>query len=289
MKVSGITFVRNAVKFDYPVVEAIQSILPLCDELIVILGNSEDETEALILAIDNPKIKIIPSIWNDDLREGGKVLAVETNKALDAVSPDADWVFYLQADEVLPEQYLDVVKKAMLENLAKPKVEGLLFKYQHFWGSYNYVADARKWYQYEIRVVRNNPQIRSYKDAQGFRKRDDTKLAVKLIPAYIYHYGWVRPPEKQVKKRLSSNRFWHNDDWIKENLQQEGAYDYSQIDSVRPFIGKHPRVMEQRINSITWEFVPNPPRLSFKERLSRFIEKLTGHRIGAYKNYRLLK
>lgn len=289
MKVSGITFVRNAVKFDYPIIEAIRSILPICDEVIVLVGNSDDETEALIQSIEDPKIKIIPSVWDDSLREGGKVLAVETNKALDAVSPDSDWVFYLQGDEVLHEQYLDVVKTAMIEQFQNPKVEGLLFKYLHFWGSYDYVADSRKWYQYEIRVVRNNPEIRSYKDAQGFRKKNDSKLAVKLIPAYIFHYGWVRPPDKQVKKRLSSNRFWHNDDWIAENLQKEGEYDYSQIDSVRPFEGTHPAVMQDRIKNIDWTFVPNPPRLSLKEKLSRWIEKITGYRIGAYKNYRLLK
>lgn len=34
MKVSGFTFVRNAVKYDYPIVESIQSILPLVDEEI---------------------------------------------------------------------------------------------------------------------------------------------------------------------------------------------------------------------------------------------------------------
>jgi hypothetical protein len=289
VKVSGITFVRNAVKFDYPIVEAIQSILPICDEVIVLLGDSEDNTEALIRSIKDPKIKIILSVWDDSLREGGKVLAVETNKALDAVSPNSDWVFYLQGDEVLHEQYLEVVKNEMAAELQNTKVEGLLFKYLHFWGSYDYVADSRKWYQYEIRVIRNNPKIRSYKDAQGFRKVDDTKLAVKLTPAYIYHYGWVRPPEKQIKKRLSSNRFWHNDDWIKENLQLEGEYDYSQIDSVQRFKGSHPKVMEERVNTINWEFNPKPPRLSQKERLSRFIERLTGYRIGAYKNYRLLK
>ena len=48
MKVSGFTFVRNAVKYDYPVVESIASILPLCDEVVVAVGQSEDGTRALI-------------------------------------------------------------------------------------------------------------------------------------------------------------------------------------------------------------------------------------------------
>ena len=59
MKVIGFTFIRNAIKYDYPVEAAIRSILPLCDEMIVNVGNSEDATENLILEIDPAKIKIL--------------------------------------------------------------------------------------------------------------------------------------------------------------------------------------------------------------------------------------
>ena len=59
MKVSGFTFIRNAIKFDYPIVEAITSILPVCDEFVVAIGNSDDETESLIQSIGSSKIRII--------------------------------------------------------------------------------------------------------------------------------------------------------------------------------------------------------------------------------------
>ena len=81
MKVSGFTFIRNAIKYDYPIVEAIKSILPICDEFIIAIGNSEDETLQLIKNINSPKIKIIETVWDDSLRHGGQVLAIETNKA----------------------------------------------------------------------------------------------------------------------------------------------------------------------------------------------------------------
>jgi hypothetical protein len=113
MKVSGFTFVKNAVQFSYPIVEAITSILPVCDEFIVSVGDCEDGTLELIQSIDSPKIKIIRSVWDNSLREGGKVLAVETNKALDAVSPDSDWAFYIQGDEVVHEKYLETIKQEM--------------------------------------------------------------------------------------------------------------------------------------------------------------------------------
>ena len=109
MKISGFTFVKNAVKYDYPVVESIKSILPLVDEMIVNLGDSEDETNALIESIGSEKIKIVHSVWDKNLREGGRVLAVETDKAMDAVSPDADWLIYIQADEVIHEKYHAII------------------------------------------------------------------------------------------------------------------------------------------------------------------------------------
>ncbi|MEA5258458.1 glycosyltransferase family 2 protein [Arcicella aquatica] len=290
MKISGFTFVRNAIKFDYPIVEAITSILPICDEVVVAVGNSEDATLALIQSIDSPKIKIIETVWDDSLRKGGQVLAVETDKALAAVSPDADWCFYIQGDEVVHEKYLPVIKKAMQDNLHKTEVEGLLFNYTHFYGSYRYVGNAHRWYRREIRVIRNTGKVHSYKDAQGFRTVDNQKLKVKLIDAYIYHYGWVKPPEIQREKMKSSINFWgegHDVDKIKEVLE---AFDYSEIDSLTLFDGTHPAVMQARIDSVNWmfDYDIHEKKLSLKNQLKMTIEKLTGYRIGEYRNYKMV-
>jgi glycosyltransferase involved in cell wall biosynthesis len=290
MFVSGFTFVRNAIKFDYPVVEAILSILPICDEVIVAVGNSDDDTLGLIQSINSPKIKIIETIWDDTLRKGGQVLAVETDKALAAVSPDADWCFYIQGDEVVHEQYLPIIKQAMADNLNQKKVEGLLFKYTHFYGSYQYVADSFKWYRREIRVIRNTGKIRSYKDAQGFRTVDNQKLNVKLIDAYVYHYGWVKPPEIQREKMKSSINFWGEGHNISEIHKELEAFDYSEIDSLSLFKDTHPKVMQSRIERVNWlfNFDIKVKKLSFKNRVKMAIEKLTGWRIGEYRNYRIV-
>src|ERR1700712_1847062 len=208
MKVAGFTFIRNAVKNDYPIVEAITSILPICDEFVVALGNSDDETEQLILGINSPKIKIIRTVWDENNRDGGAVFAVETDKAFHGISPDADWAFYIQGDECVHEKYLPLIKKEMADNLADPKVEGLLFKYLHFYGSYDFYGHSRRWYRREIRIIRNNKAVHSYRDAQGFRW-DNRKIQVKLIDAYIYHYGWVKPPNGIVRKMHNFNQFYH--------------------------------------------------------------------------------
>jgi len=286
MKVSGFTFIRNAIKYDYPIVEAIQSILPLCDEVVVAVGNSEDDTLALIQNID-PKIRVIETVWDDNLREGGRTLALETDKAYAAVSEDSDWAFYIQGDEVLHEQYLPAIREAMLTYKDDQKVDGLLFNYKHFYGSYDYIGTSISWYPDEIRIVRKRKDIFSYRDAQGFRKGDDEKLNVKRIPAWMYHYGWVKPPEKMQLKQESFHKMWHDDAWMQENVKTVKEFDYTEnIDALARFEESHPKVMQNRIATKNWKFEYDISfnRTKTKDKFKRFMRKYLGVDIR-YKNF----
>ncbi|MFY9309518.1 MAG: glycosyltransferase family 2 protein [Bacteroidia bacterium] len=289
MKVSGFTIVRNAIKYDYPIVEAIQSILPVCDEVVVAVGNSDDGTLELIKNIQSDKIKIVETVWDDSLRVGGAVLADETNKAFTAISDDSDWAFYIQGDEIIHEQFLPAIRETMLKYKNAPEVEGLLFNYTHFYGSYDYIGDSRQWYRKEIRIIKNDKFISSYKDAQGFRK-NGRKLNVKPVDASIFHYGWVKPPAAQQAKQQSFHKLWHDDTWMKEHIPEVEEFDYSAIDSLAHFKGQHPQVMKERINRMNWcfSFDPTKRRLSFKQRFLGWIESSTGWRIGEYKNYKIV-
>lgn len=290
MKVSGFTFVRNAEKFDYPIVESITSILPVVDELIVCLGNSEDNTEGLIQSIQSHKIRIVHSVWDDSLRKGGEVLAVETNKAFDSISADTDWAFYLQADEVVHEKYHPVILEGLRKYLHNDEVEGLLFDYKHFYGSYDYVGNSRRWYNHEIRIIRNNHEIRSYRDAQGFRI-NGRKLNVAPINASIFHYGWVKSPYHQQEKQKSFHKLWHDDKKVDEMVSDSALFDYSTIDSLEKFKETHPMVMQNRISNQSWEFQYDikQKKLSFKNKVLYWIEKVTGKRLFVYKNYQIIK
>lgn len=294
MKISGFTFVRNAVKYDYPIVESIQSLLPLVDEYIVCAGNSEDDTLRLLENINSPKIKIIHSVWDDNLREGGKVLAVETDKAKAAAAKDSDWLFYLQGDECIHEKDYDTLRKTMQQYKDDPEVEGLLFPYHHFYGSYNYIGDSRRWYSYEIRVIRNHPDIHSWKDAQGFRKNAE-KLHVKPVDAHIYHYGWVKNPLLQKAKQMDFGKLWMSDD---EEVKKHQAYLQAhkngflykeEVDSLQLFKEEHPQVMKKRIDAADWDFefdVNKKQFRDFKSRLLYAVEKTTGIRPFEYRNYK---
>lgn len=287
MNVSGFSFVRNGVKFDYPFLESIQSILPLCHEFVIAVGKSDDDTLDRIRALRSPKLKIIETVWDESLRTGGSVLAQQTNIALDHVT--GDWAFYLQADEVVHERDLPKIEQALRQYLPDQRVEGLLFPYLHFYGSYQYVGASRRWYRREVRVIRTGIGVRSWKDAQGFRI-GDRKLRVKLVDASIYHYGWAKPPEIQQAKQESFNKLWHPDDWVRKHVAQTAMYDYSNGGRLRLFEGTHPAVMEQRVKSQYWSFNYDPAKVrqSKKERMLDWVERMTGVRIGEYKNYELI-
>ncbi len=287
MKVSGFSFIKDALIYDYPIVEAITSILPLCDEFVVAVGKSSDDTLQLIRQIDQTKIKIIETQWDESLREGGRVLAVETDKALAQIANDSDWAFYIQGDEVVHEKYLDTIRQSMLRHKDNHKVDGLLFNYLHFYGSYDYVGSSSNWYSHEIRVIKNNPSIYSHNDAQGFRKGNNQKLCVKPVDAYVYHYGWVKDPRKMQKKQETFHKYWHDDSWLDEHVAKVEAFDYEKhVRQLKRFEGEHPAVMKKRIAEKNWQFDYDISRkkTSLKDVMKKGLSHLGIH-VG-YRNYK---
>lgn len=291
MKVSGFAIARNVVKADYPIGEALKSIAPLCDEIIVAVGNSDDQTRDYILGLGLKQLKIIDTVWDDELREGGRVLADETNKALSATDPKSDWCFYIQADECIHEDDIERISTSMSEYVNNESVDALLFDYRHFYGSYDYIGDSRKWYRKEIRIIRQGRGIKSWKDAQGFRSKNNEKLRVASTGARIFHYGWVKHPKHQQIKQKQFHRLWHDDSKLEKMVTNKKEFDYSTIDSLQKFQETHPQLMKERINAQNWKFDFDPSRKNFtlKTWFLYYFEKITGIRIGEYKNYKLIK
>ncbi|MBK0384503.1 glycosyltransferase family 2 protein [Pedobacter sp. SD-b] len=288
MKVAGFTFIRNAVINDYAIVEAITSILPICDEFVVAVGDSDDGTRQLIVNIASPKIKIIDTVWDMSVREGGKTFALETDKAFAAISKDVDWAFYIQGDECVHEKYLPTIKKEMEDALSNPKIEGLLFKYIHFYGSYDYYGQSRRWYRREVRVIRKDLNVHSYRDAQGFRI-DGRKIKVRLIDAYIYHFGWVKPPSGLINKVNNFNTFYHDDDWLDEKRINSKEFDYGNADRLMKFEESLPKVYLDRKEKMNWTFsfdpTKSPKKLSTRRKILAWFEDKFGIRLFEYKNY----
>lgn len=292
MQVSGFSFVRNGIKLGYPVTEAIRSILPICDEFIIAVGKSEDDTLEQIKAIGDSKIRIIETEWDKNMFVHGQINSFQTNIALKECI--GDWCFYIQADEVVHEKFLPLIETEMKKFLHDDDVQGLLFDYLHFWGSYDYYQDSRRWYRHEIRIIKNNLGIESWESAQGFR-RIGRKVRVAKIDADIYHYGWVRPPKVMKEKQIAFQSLRHDEAWLQKtfaNTPEE--FDYGDPKYLATFEETHPEVMTERIKELNWDFskgkyAGNPHEKLFSRIRSYFEDKVIHYRIGEYKNYILLK
>lgn len=246
--------VRNATKYYFPVKESIMSVLPLVDEFIVALGDCDpdDRTREEILSIGSDKIKIYDRIWQEKDFIDGKIFAEETTFALRQCT--GDWCLYLQADEVIHEKDLPVIKRACEQYLSNEQVDGFLFKYYHFFGDYEHYLPFHGWYKEEIRIVRNDPAIYSYKDAQSFRKGDGEKLKVVSLDARIYHYGWVRPPHLMQSKKKEQDSMHHGKNRTEDKYALlPGEFDYGALGRIPLFKGTHPEVMQDFMAKMDWK------------------------------------
>jgi len=240
MKVSGFTIVRNAVKYNYPVVESIRSILPICDEFIVNVGESEDETLDLVQSIGSEKVRIIGNEW--DMLQRSEVLSYQTNLALDACR--GDWAFYLQSDEVVHEDDLGKLKETMLRCQDDPAVDALRFQWLHFYGSYYRYRVDHGWYQKQDRIIRNNGMIESFGDAYGFKRKDGQDLRRQNTGCFVYHYGWVQPREVMAQRRANAAGIG----FVSLAEHESGKeYSYGDLNRFPVYFGTHPQVMEERI------------------------------------------
>ena len=286
VKVSGFTIVRNAIKLDFPVEPSIRSILPICDEVVVNVGRSEDATLELVRSINDSKIRIIETEW--DMSRRNTVLGFETHRAMQACRHP--WGVYIQADEVLHERGAEELARAIDTADGDPRIEGLLVRYVHFYGGFETIATHRRWYRREVRAVRLAPEldIRPYQGAQGFRVGPEhRKIRARLTGAEMFHYGWARPAQALREKRdLGRTMYpWRNADVSRPLL--------AWMPGIRPFAGTHPSSALQWIG----ERQHDPARViaprRFRWRFLRYyvsaaIERLTGVRVFEFRNYTIV-
>jgi glycosyltransferase involved in cell wall biosynthesis len=253
MKLSGFTFVRNAVRFDYPVVESIRSILPIVDEFIVNIGPDDDGTLDLVQSIGDPKIKIIRSYWNPNLTTGAYIYAQQTNIALFNCS--GKWAFYLQADEVVHEADLPRIVEAVDRYADDDRVEGLALDELTFWGDYNTVINVFPWrYSRRCWVVKPHRFVLSRGDAAGFTvhpkyKERGHRIRVVNTGARVFHYSFIKSQHALAEKYKTVFGYWQ-DAFAPEAAAclSDDLYDsWFPRRFVGPYDGTHPASMADRI------------------------------------------
>jgi glycosyltransferase involved in cell wall biosynthesis len=283
MRVVGISLVADAIRLEFPILEALRSVLPLCDELIVNLGPSDDGTEELVRSLADPRLRLVRGEWNRAL--GGAMLAVETQRVLDGAR--GDWALYIQADEVLHEDGVAPLRAAMEAARHDRRVEGLLVEFLHFYGSPDWVGTGREWYRREVRVVRPGVGVRSYADAQGFRVGSRLRrIRARRSGATYYHYGWARPLEALRAKRIADQELYYGGAPRRPPIGERLPWRVGQ----RPYHGTHPAVMAGWIAARRARMTPGfgPGRWDagqLRLALALGLERLTGWRPFEFRNY----
>lgn len=285
---SGFTIARNAVRLHYPIVPAIRSILDLCDEVVVNVGRSDDGTRELVEGVGDARVRILDTVW--DFSRGSEALSIETNRAMAACR--GSWGVYIQADEVLHETGVPMLRNAVLAANGDPGVEGLLVDYVHFYGDFETVATDRHWYRREVRAVRLGRDVRSYWDAQGFRVGSGAgarRPRARGTGARMFHYGWARTPSSMRQKLVASQEIFTEAGDRLEARAGQPALSWTPL--LRRFTGSHPRAAREWIAARQAAAVgpavgPRHFRLGhLRLYLSDWVERLTGTRLFEYRNY----
>jgi len=269
MKVSGFTFLKNAGMLGYPFIESIQSILPIVDEFVVALGPCDDETEAMLIALNEPKIRIIHTLWNEKMKDRGYVYGQQ--KMIAQFNCTGDWVFYLEADEIVHENDLESIRATMQKYVEDDEVEALVFDYLHFYGNINSYLWSPGWYRRAPRILKNS--IRSYApDGLFWLVLDKNKIGrypkAALVGATMYHYGWVRSEAQMNLKSTQVQKYW-------DKTHKE--IDYSQIDGriIKHFEGSHPKVLNGYFSQVEGIFSADKKySLTRREKKHRWMLKL---------------
>ena len=291
MKVSGFTFLRNGQKLGYPFIASIRSLLPLVDEFVIALGPCDDDTEKMVRAIGDQKIRIIPTTWNEKMRGdysvGGFVYGQQKSIAL--FNCTGDWAFYLEADEVLHENDLPKIRAAMEKFLPDERVEALAFDYLHFYGNKNTIAWSPGWYRSEVRIIRNtipawSSEALFFNIVDGHKKSRHPRAA--HTGATIFHYGWVRSEAQMDLKSATVQKYWDD--------SKPKPMNYSQIDSasLKLFSGTHPKVVQDWLPNAEGIFQTSPDhQLTAREKKHRrmmWLEQMFGFHFDK-KHYRLVR
>jgi hypothetical protein len=248
-RVSGFSLVRGARECGYPVIESLQSALPLVEEMIVVVHRGDDGTRETLAALHDPRVVLVEADWDASPPRRGLALSRQTNVAL-ARCRHA-WALYLQADEVVHEDDYDAIRAALSRWDGRPRVDALTFRYLHFEGSYGRVNPLR--YRRQCRLVRNDGRLQSVSDAAGFARADGRRLVTRASGARIFHYGWASAPETLKAKALALARLYHGD---AEAVRRFGAIrgeDLARPDLAFRWSGSHPRVMGERIGRAHWD------------------------------------
>ena len=219
MKISGLTILRNGIDSGYTFIETIKTLLKICDEVIVIEGYSTDNTMEALATIKSDKVKIIRQEWNLQSNAGLEFAKI-TNQGMKQCT--GDYIFYLQADELIHENDCEKLRTMILSN----QHNSIMFNFVHL--RYDVLKRVKELPESKARrVVRNINTIFSSGDAFDFAGAVDPGIDSGII---VYHAGYIFP-YNIVKKMINHATYFYVQEATYKHRAKEAVKFLQRMDS----------------------------------------------------------
>ena len=246
--ISVYTYCTDAIRDEFFLIEGIKSALLFADEVIVIDGESADDTLEKIREIGDPRIRIYTNKWLDSL---GKSMGA-INRSLAIGRCISDWCILMDADEVFHEEDIERIKK--IPSSVTDNIIAVEFNTLHFYKDYKHVMngcpDWKDLYTHKIYMVRNNMCI--HHGAIGTEPDGHVDIDGQPIPQgrrllsniRMFHYGHARTKKSYIKKwnRIEGR----HKGWNFKPLTED-TFEWLPEWKLKEYNGTHPAVMKERI------------------------------------------
>jgi glycosyltransferase involved in cell wall biosynthesis len=189
--ISGLTIVRNALSNGYQIAEVIDCLRVISDQIVVLDGYSTDGTYEYLRT--QPDIKIHRDEWNCSSRKGLEFARITD---LGIKRCKGDYIFYLQADEVLHHRDILQIPKLIGDH------NSLTMTFLHIRYDFDYMLKGG--YKRAIRFFKNN-KVRSHWDAYSFEGNVSPSFDSDIN---LYHVGYVFVRNILQKMINHSNNFY---------------------------------------------------------------------------------
>lgn len=241
MTLGGNVCIRNGSLLDYCWREAVNSLLPICDEVVICDCDSGDGTRQQIdyWAMREPKITPVNFPWTDP-KATDQWYPEWINYARQHLSTDMH--IHLDGDEVLHEADYEKIQRASESSSI------LFFNRLNFWTDPKHLIPEGVCLG--TKVLRMAPANRPIPSDYPYGPAEDTVRAATESSIRVFHYGFLRRREAFFKKAREVQRIWTNSYDPRLEAAEKTEGDWSKTpgitgweDRLVDYHGDHPSVI----------------------------------------------
>ena len=242
---------------DYPFDAALASALSVCDEAVVIVGQSEDDTLEWVCSLGRKypgRVKIAETrfVYDRGWQERWWKQAGNTTTA--------DWLFYHDADECIHEHDAPIIRALMGEE----RIGLIRFDWHHLYATCHYekvqhiarrnarIGRRSRGWQMENWCTDENPHWPAcqmvYQGMEAHYQYQGSDIA---DAGYLYHYGHCRRPEALAISQAKHRAWYANGDGLVDGrIPAVKPWDFELVQNladgiVIPYDGQHPAVIHE--------------------------------------------